>query len=334
MVLLSDGEWNTGPDPLKVLPSNIRIYTIALGDHGQLDLLRKIATQTQGQYLFTPDAIGLASIYFDILEYAKVGQVVTNAFRSIQNAQRFPALVKLSAGLDSASVAVNWADPTITYTSGTPGTNQVKVRILDPEFKPVAIEPVYRDYGFVVYTLPNPKPGNWSFDTFYYGPKTCNVTAGAIDPDQLSVLSLEAPREVVPAGEPFTVRARLTHDGDPVEQSALAVTAEVPSVSVEQALHSFHKDLRAVELPETFDPEGPGADRARLQILRQQRLPHVDNLPRHTVSAAVRATPDGDHEITLHTHTPGEYTVRVEAVGPHPNGGEFMRTRLVTVSVR
>jgi hypothetical protein len=334
MVLLSDGEWNAGPDPLKVLPSNIRIYTIALGDQGQLDLLRKIATQTQGQYLYTPDAIGLASIYFDILEYAKVGQVVTNAFRSIQNAQQFPALVKLSAGLDSASVAVNWADPTITFTTGNPGTNQVKVRVLDPDFKPVTMEPVYRDYGFVVYNLPYPKAGNWSFDTFYYGNKTCNVTAGAIDPDQLSVLTLDAPQEAVPAGETFTVRARLAHDGQPLEQSALAVTADVPSVSIDEVLAAQRSELAGVELPEDVDPQGAGADRTRLQILRQQRLPHVDILPRHTVAAAVRATGDGDHEVTVHTHKPGEYVVRVEAVGPHPNGGEVMRTRLVTVSVR
>lgn len=334
MVLLSDGEWNVGPDPLKVLPKDIRIYTIALGNNGQLDLLRKIATQTQGQYLYTPDAIGLASIYFDILEYAKVGQVVTNSFRSIQNAQMFPALVKLSAGLDTASVAVNWADPSITYTSGNPGTNQVKVRILDPDFKPVTLEPVYRHYGFVVYTLPYPKPGNWSFDTFYYGNKTCNVTAGAIDPDQLSVLTLDAPREAVPAGEPFTVRARLAHDEKPIEQSGLAVTADVPSVSVEEALSTHRSALASVELPEEVDPKGENADLVRLQHLRRQRLPHVDVLPRHTVPAAVRATQDGDHEITVHTDKPGEYVVRVEAVGPHPNGGEVMRTRLVTVSVR
>jgi hypothetical protein len=334
MVLLSDGEWNKGPNPLNVLPSNIRIYTIALGDHGQLDTLRKIATQTQGQYLFTPDAIGLASIYFDILEYAKVGRVVTNAFRSIQNAQMFPALVKLSAGLDSASVAVNWADPTITFTSGTPGTNQVKVRILDPDFKPVQLEPVYRDYGFVVYTLPTPKAGNWSFDTFYYGNKTCNVTAGAIDPDQLSVLTLDAPREAVPAGETFTVRARLSHDGRPLERAALAAAADVPAVSLDEALAAHRHDLNAVKLPEDVDPKGPGADRSRLQALRQQRLPYVDLLPRHTLPASVRATADGDHEITVHTHKPGEYVVRVEATGPHPNGGEVMRTRLVTVSVR
>ncbi|NJL28896.1 MAG: VWA domain-containing protein [Thermoanaerobaculia bacterium] len=182
LVLLSDGYWNQGPDPLKVLDKSIRTYTIALGNNGQLDLLRKIATETGGAYLFTPDAIGLASIYFDILEYAQVGQVVYNALKPLGNQQHFNSVVKLSAGLDSASVAVNWADPSITYADSNPANNQVAVTVRDPDFKIVPIQPTYRHYGFVVYTLPNPKAGNWYFDTVYVGTKTANVTAGVSTP--------------------------------------------------------------------------------------------------------------------------------------------------------
>jgi hypothetical protein len=330
LVLLSDGDWNRGPDPLTVLDKNIRTYTIALGNNGQLDLLRKIANETGGAYLFTPDAIGLASIYFDILEYSKVGQVVYNARKPLGNQQHFNSVVKLSAGLDSASVAVNWADPSITYAASNPGNNQIAVTVRDPDFQKVPIAPTYRDYGFVVYTLPYPKPGNWYFDTVYVGSKIANVTAGGLDPDLTSTLTLEGPADVVPAGEPFTVRARLAYEGNPVGGGGVAASADVPSVSTAEALAHYDRELASVTLSEDV----AATPEARLQALRQARLPRTDILPRHTVLPAVAETAAGEHELTFHTDKPGEYVVRVEAVAPHPRGGELMRTRLLTVSVR
>ncbi|MDX1998708.1 MAG: VWA domain-containing protein [Thermoanaerobaculia bacterium] len=330
-VLLSDGMWNVGKDPLKVLNKNIRIYTIALGNHGQLDLLRKISQETGGFYSFTPDSIGLASIYFDILEYGSVGQVVYNTLRrDMTNQQHFNAVVKLSAGLDSASIAVNWADPSITFGGTTPGNNQIGVVVRDPNFKVQPLTPVYRSYGFVVYTLLNPIPGNWYFDTTYVGTKSANVTAGAIDPDQLSVLAVDAPQHVVPAGESFTVRTRLSHEGNPVAGCTIGTSAEVPSVSMGEAMARYGRELDEL----TVHEDGPATPESRITQLRQRLLPHVDILPRHRVQPEVRCLGDSEHELTFRTDKPGEYVVRVEAVAPHPRGGELMRTRHVTVTVR
>lgn len=330
-VLLSDGMWNVAPAPLSVLDKNIRVDTIALGNHGQLDLLRKISQETGGSYSFAPDAIGLASLYFDLLESNAVGQVVYNTLRpGMTNGQPFHSVVKLSAGLDSASIAVNWADPTITFGGQTPGNAQIGVVVRDPNFQVQPLTPTYRACGFVVYTLSNPLAGNWSFDTTYVGTKSANVTAGAIDPDRSSRLSLTGPSEVVTAGERFVVRTRLTHDGHPVVPSALVARAEVPSVSMAEASARYGRELDEL----TVHEDGPATPESRVTQLRQRLLPHVDILPRHTVMPAVRATGDGEHELTFHTDKPGEYGVRVEAVGPHPRGGELMRTRLLTVSVR
>jgi hypothetical protein len=331
-VLLSDGDWNVPPDPISVLNKSIRVYTIALGNNGQLPLLRKIATETGGFYSFVPDAIGLASIYFDILEYTHVGQVVYNTLkRGMINQQHFNSVVKLSAGLDSASIAVNWADPSVTYAASAPANNQIGVTVRDPDFKIVPIQPTYRKYGFVVYNLPNPKAGNWYFDTVFVGNKSVNVTAGAIDPDQLAVLSLEGPGGEVPAGEPFTVRARLSYDGQPVGGGGLGASAEVPSVSMAEAIERYGDEASGLA---AGDDGGTPTPEAKITLLRQQRLPYVDILPRHEVGAQVRETAAGEHELTFRTDKPGEYVVRVEAVAPHPRGGELMRTRHLTVTVR
>lgn len=334
-VLLSDGLWNRGPDPLSVLPKDIRVDTIALGDNGQIQTLQEIARLTDGTYLFTPDSIGLASLYFEILDYADVGRLVYNGLKKdLTNTRTFSAPVRLAGGLESASIGVNWADPSITYASGTPSQNQVTVQILDPDFRPWDGTPDYQEDGFVVFTIPEPKAGTWIFNTTYYGPKSCNVTTGALDPDQLTTLALEAPTEAVPAGRPFTVRARVTHDGQPVEGCSVSARADQPSVSVERALEIHRAELDGIELPQDRPEDDVAADRMRLSTLRQQRLPAVDVLPRHVSPGRVRETGAGELEIEIGTLVPGEYVVQVEAVGPHPRGGELMRTKRVCVSVR
>ena len=335
IVLLSDGMWNDGPDPLDVLPDDIRIYTIALGNHGQLDLLRQISAETQGQYFYTPDEIGLASIYFDILEYGAVGQVVNNAFKTVPDGGSLRIPVKLSSGLDSASIGVNWADPSITYNAsgGAPQGNQVSVRILDPDFK-VANPPVTdRDYGFVVFTLDQPKGGTWYFDCFYHGSGSCNMTVGALDPDLVGNLELTGPSAVVAAGTPAALRARLAYDGEAVKDAAISATVEAPAVSTEEALERHAEELATVALPEE-DADKANADLLRLSLLRRQKLPYVDLVPRYTAPAQIRPADDGGHEIVVHTDKPGEYTVRVDALGRHPNGSDLARTKRFTVSVR
>lgn len=68
LLLVSDGDLDPGPDLRAALDPAIRVYTAAFGEGGGRQLLRDIAGATGGMYLFAPDDIGLASIYFDILE--------------------------------------------------------------------------------------------------------------------------------------------------------------------------------------------------------------------------------------------------------------------------
>ncbi|NJL28897.1 MAG: hypothetical protein HC897_13890 [Thermoanaerobaculia bacterium] len=134
----------------------------------------------------------------------------------------------------------------------------------------------------------------------------------------------------MPAGEPFTVRARLAYEGNPVGGGGLVANADVPSVSTSEALARYDRETAQLALSEDV----LNVPEARLTALRQKRLPLIDILPRHTTPCTVRETEVGEHELTFHTDKPGEYVVRVEAVAPHPRGGELMRTRLLTVTVR
>jgi hypothetical protein len=333
IVLLSDGNWNMGPDPLKVLPANIPIYTIALGNNGQLDLLRAIATRTQGQYFFSPDAIALASIYFDILEQAKVGQVATNGFRTLTPTRSLSQVVQMEPSLPSASIGVNWADPGIGY-GGTSG-NRVATKILDPDFKPYTGPVTYDQYGFAVVNVPNPKPGSWYVTTSYAGTSSANVTGAGLLASSRTSLALDFPAEAVPAGQPFIIRARVLHEDRPLKSDLhVHAAASVPSVTMEEALQQHASSLANVELPQGVDASDPNAGRIRLNLLRAQQAPYVELLPRHRVIGKTQRAGDDAYEVQVDTSKPGEYNVRVEVAGPHPAGGEFTRSRLVTVSVR
>jgi len=91
--------------------------------------------------------------------------------------------------------------------------------------------------------------------------------------------------------------------------------------------------LSGVQLSEDI-ADSPHADLARLTGLRNQLLPSVDILPRHSVSAGVSQSANGEFDIAVSTSIPGEYMVRIVTTGQHPNGGEFMRTRLICISAR
>lgn len=335
IVLLSDGIWNEGPNPLNVLPKDIPIFTIALGDNGQLDLLRNIANQTQGQYFFSPDAIALASIYFDILERAAVGRVATNAYRQVTPQRPLSQVVQVQPNLPSTSIGFNWADPNLPYGGNNPTAvpNGVYTKILDPDFRPWTGPVTYDQYGFAVANVTNPKPGSWYVTTYYNGSNYANVTGAGLLPMNSTALKLSAP-SVVKAGEPIRIRAEVMHDGDVLRQEHMvSASANVPSVAVEEALQQLSNVLSKVELPSDVANNHEAADRIRLNLFRASQLPHADVLPRHEVWAKAQTSGHGT-DIQVETSKPGEYNIRVDVTGPHPDGELFSRSRLITVSVR
>jgi hypothetical protein len=335
IVLLSDGEWNRGPDPMKVLPTGIPIYTIALGDNGQLGLMRDIAGKTGGQYFFSPDAIALASIYFDILERAKVGQVASNALREVTAQRPLTQVVQVQPNLPSASIGFNWGDPSLPYGGNNPPVkpNGVYTKILTPDFKPWTGPVTYDQFGYAVAQVASPMPGTWTVTTYYNGSGSAKVTAAGLLATNNTSLSLSAPADVQ-AGTPIRIRAQVMHEGAPLRQAHdVSAVADVPSISMEEALQQTSNVLSAVELPEEIASDHPAADRMRLNRFRASQLPYIDVLPRHVV-AAKAVSNDDSVDIQVETSRPGEYNIRVELSGAHPDGGEFARTRMITVSVR
>lgn len=81
IILLSDGYQNRPPGvatALAGLPADVRVFTIALGPASDTALLSSIATDTGGEYYFSPDELGLHEIYNYIRSAATTDNLVMN----------------------------------------------------------------------------------------------------------------------------------------------------------------------------------------------------------------------------------------------------------------
>lgn len=100
IVLLSDGLWNEGGNPVPP-PTDVPIYTIAAGGQFDPSFLREIAKATRGKYYETIDAWGLYEIYNDILGQTKVARAMVNEDAELGRFRFQMIPVPIAAGMNS-----------------------------------------------------------------------------------------------------------------------------------------------------------------------------------------------------------------------------------------
>jgi hypothetical protein len=146
ILLLSDGYSNMGTIP-PTLPSNCPpVYSIALGPKSDVSTLKKLASDSGGEYHLSPRPLDLASIYFDIAsQTGTVSQTVSNEilpFNTSTQLLAMQAVPSLSAvqtlrtggmvpeAAKQISLAVSWLEESIIYVSGTPTkSNQFSLKL-------------------------------------------------------------------------------------------------------------------------------------------------------------------------------------------------------------
>jgi Mg-chelatase subunit ChlD len=116
IILLTDGQWNTGSDPLTApdatpdaVTKGYTIYTIGLGSGVDATLLQNIADATGGKYYFATDANALNDIYTNI--YKDITTTATN----IKITDIIPDYMKL-VGTPSVTPDSNILNPDGTTT--------------------------------------------------------------------------------------------------------------------------------------------------------------------------------------------------------------------------
>jgi hypothetical protein len=182
MVLLSATQY-TGTDPLSVLQPDLPVYTVGVGDQGQLDTLRRIASRTGGQFASTEDVAGLMEVLINLIEKLRIARILNLGQRALSNQQQLVVTARFADGTAAGTFLAYWGDPAIVYSAGGAGdptdaaARTLAVTLLDPNSHPWAGGPAYVGTGFVVFSVPQPLAGSWTMTSVYSGKGTCNLTA-------------------------------------------------------------------------------------------------------------------------------------------------------------
>lgn len=156
ILLISDGYENRDPSVSSVLstfPSDLRVFTIALGPAADAMLLLQIATQTGGIFQSSPTALDLHLIYNQMrADITDEGLALNDEIPSGEEEYENTALVEPSA--DWLTIGVSSIDrgaPSVTVLSPAGrvvSPNDFGVRVVHGE-------------GYTLYRMARPSPGKW-----------------------------------------------------------------------------------------------------------------------------------------------------------------------------
>ncbi len=129
IVLLSDGDHNTGTDPLSVIPAlkqeGVAVFTVGVGSglssSGEATL-QKIASDTGGKYKRVSSSFGLVGVMFLIAQESLGNGLLTQSPLSLTSNSTVESPVPVETGVTQANFAVTIADPgdNITITLRSP----------------------------------------------------------------------------------------------------------------------------------------------------------------------------------------------------------------------
>jgi hypothetical protein len=320
IILLSDGEYNTGGNPLTNLPTDVPIYTIALGPSSGLQTLQTIANRTVGSglgYYYAPDGWDLAAIYNTIAPSIQVRNLASNTQPLLSNYTFNSFPVTVPSGNTQACFAVNWTNPAVTYTPGTPSGQQISVSLKDPNGNVVTPATVATGLGFVVLTVNNPVAGQWQVGTWTASTGNLQTTVAGFDSNTQLTLDMKFDTAKLKVGAPVPLVANIHYDGQPIKGAIVTAIGDSPLVSNQQALADHKTALSKLKVPKSRE-QAP-SDLLRLRMLRERNLSKGDILQRAKYPISISASDSGEqHGSVTMTDTPGSHTVEVSVTGRSP----------------
>lgn len=163
IVLLSDGYENRDPSAASVLatfPSDIRVYTIALGAAADIPLMQDIAADTGGLFYQSPDALELHEIYNHIRSAVSDDDLLLNkAVSSGDDDHATPYSVFVETCADKLTICLSWD-----------GNNKGDVIVTDPAGRRVmkndwGVKKLQRA-GYLLLQIDRPMSGHWNIQPY------------------------------------------------------------------------------------------------------------------------------------------------------------------------
>ncbi|MGD8779141.1 MAG: vWA domain-containing protein [Ignavibacteria bacterium] len=340
MVLLSDGYQNCGTSPLDVLPS-YPVYSCAMGDNADKNLLKTIADRTGGKFYVAPYPSTMMLIFNDIRAQPSYVQSVQNTLNLVASQQfkLIPAVI--SKDNSESQFGVVWDDNSVRYTNTpNPGNNEISVTLVQPDGSLIK-DPVIVGGGYVVYDTPAPVSGQWYIQVICgNNPQTLGTTSGAFEfpADSASAINFDisAP-DKIKAGNKLSFTAQVKDKGQPVENLQMHARIEKPMLSSAEAIKKHSKELSNFAADSIDIDEKTSMDHAKLNKYRNSLLPKKDILGpiQYPVHLKEISKSNAVHEgKVVDTKTPGNYNIHVHVSGYSPiSKTNFQRNGIVSVEV-
>lgn len=343
MVLLTDGYQNYGTDPLSVLPSDYPIYACAMGQAADTNLMKEIASRTNGKYYNAPYPSTMMQIYNDIHGQSQFVNTVANDFNSIspQDYRLMPSMI--SNNNLRIQFGIVWDNEGFAYTnSPNPAQNQISVTVMDSAGNLLTEKPTIVGSGYVVYQFDRPASGKWYTQLIYGGngaPFT--VTSGVFEYPDNPASSIRLNANFASSNN-FTgensleYTLQVTQNDEPLTDVEIQAHVTSPSISVDNAINKYSSELVDVVPDESDLKRGVPEKVARLSALRRIKMKQGDILASKR-SVILKHHPGDDGLFTgiIDDATEsGSHAVKLVIKGRSPiTGEEFQRTELISTVV-
>ncbi len=341
IVLLTDGYQNSGTDPLTVLPPDYPIYTCAMGDHANVDLMKKIQSRTGGKHYVARFPSVMMQIYHQINTHVSNAGLVANGLTAVE-----PGGFRLVPGYVSKAnnevrFSVVWDDEDVKFTgSSEPGTEEVSITLVGPSGETLTdLAPTILGEGYAIFQHELPAAGQWHIQIIPGSEtKVLPVTSGIFefsDQPQAGIeIKVDAPT-AVSAGEPIDFRVKVSEDGQAI--SGLHAVAEImqPKISIQNALRQYRGQLGSVEPSPEEVRRGVPEEVARLNALRARLIQQRDILAPKQYGQTLQPAAGGFMTGSIqNTAEAGSYNIKVNVYGHSPvSETEIQRSQLLSVLV-
>jgi calcium-activated chloride channel regulator 4 len=174
IVLLTDGEHNSGEDPSTVLPdlvdNGVRVYTIGIGPSVNTSLLQSIATTTGGTFYRIDPALSVSAQEFRIRTVLQEisgiardnGGVVTTQPEAVPEGGRVERSVLIERGSEVATFGVTWRSP------DEDRDNLLILELVSPDGETIAVDAfpgnvrqILGERPYMAFQVENPAAGEW-----------------------------------------------------------------------------------------------------------------------------------------------------------------------------
>ncbi len=327
MILLSDGYENTPAwvaDVLPTVPEKTDIYTIALGSYSDEGLLQDIATETGGQYYFSPGSQELQEIYSLIGGQIAGEQTITSKSGTVNEGETNIETVIIDSLVSLVRFLVSWSGSDIDLTLTDPNG-----LVIDPNVASTDPDISFTSSStYEYYAIDSPNSGEWRMniegvDTPWGGE---NYTARVTGKSNLT-LSTYFGKDRYETGQPITILASLSDASDPIAGATIEVVVQAPSQSL-----SAWKSVNGDTIPTEPLRESVSTLKSLYKESLNMRLPSQQS----SSSPVFYLYDDGSHgdgqandgvygNLYTSTSNSGSYIFNFEASGTTNTGDPFTR---------